>query len=175
MKDKVREMAHMWNVRGLSMGQIGSELRMSRQQVAGIIYRNREKFKRRNTLNQRVKTARPEAEEPIVTAAQKANERRKAFHAVKVAEQAKAAPVTPVEPETDGKEYDAARLPMAKDLMGLGSCDCRWPLNDGGPFLFCAEEVITGSVYCRHHKARSKGKGTISEQKAVTEAKRIAA
>ena len=167
----IERMAHMWNIEGLSMGQIGKKVHMSRHQVAGIIHRNREKFKRRNTLNERVKTAREGTDEPIVTAPQKANRRRKAFHAVKVAEEAAAAPVTPVEPEIDGKDYDAARLPLAKCLLDLESCHCRCPLNDGGPFLFCCAEVEDLSPYCSHHKRRSKGKGTISEQKAVTDAR----
>lgn len=168
----IDRMARMWNVEGLSMGQIASRYGITRQAVAGLISRNREKFKRRNTLNQRVKGSQPA--EPIVTASQKANQRRKAFHAVKAAEDAAAAPVVPVEPEIDGKEYDAARLQIAKDLLALGKCDCKWPLNDGGPFVFCAEEVVAGSVYCRHHKGRAKGKGTASEQKAASDLRRAA-
>lgn len=173
MSDKIELMARLWNVSELSMSEIGNRVGLNRQQVAGLIHRNRDKFMRRNE-RQRTDLDRKPAE-PIATASQKANQRRQAFHAVKVAEEAKAAPVTPVEPEIDGKEYDAARLPMAKDLLGLDPCHCRWPLTDIGPHLFCCAEVVTGSVYCRHHKARSKGRGSISEQKAATEAKRIAA
>lgn len=168
----IERMARMWNIEGLSMTQIGKCFGMNRHQVAGVINRNREKFKRRNTRNQRVKGSQPA--EPIVTASQKANQRRKAFHAVKVAEDAAIAPPSFPEPEIDGKEYDAIRLPLAKDLLALGNCDCKWPLNDGGPFLFCAEEVVDGSVYCRHHKGRAKGRGTESERKATDALKRAA-
>ena len=168
MKD-IDRMARMWNVEGLSMGQIASRFGITRQAVAGLISRNRDRFKRRNTFNQRVKGSHPP--EPIVTASQKANERRKAFHAVKVAEEAAAAPVEIVEPEMDGKEYDAGRLPMAKELLDLEPCHCRWPLTDIGPHLFCCAEVVTGSPYCAHHKARSKGRGTISEQRAIKDAR----
>lgn len=153
---EIEQMAEMWQS-GLSMGQIASHFRVSRGRVSGLISRNRELFARRNR-----------------SATQTSNDRRQAFHAVKVAEEAKAAPMTPVEPEIDGKEYDAARLTVAKDLLSLGSCDCRWPLNEGGPFLFCCAEVATGSPYCAHHKARSKGRGTESERKALDVLKRAA-
>jgi hypothetical protein len=150
---EIEQMAEMWQS-GLSMGQIASHFAVSRGRVSGLISRNRELFARRNR-----------------SATQTSNERRSAFHAVKVAEEAKAAPVEPVEPEIDGKEYDAARLPMAKELLDLEPCHCRWPLTDIGPHLFCCAEVVTGSPYCAHHKARSKGRGTISEQRAIKDAR----
>lgn len=172
----IERMAHMWNVEQMSMGEIAAVLRVTRNTVSGIINRNRAMFESRRDANgkkpREKRTTKPR--EPIVTASQRANQRRRAFHAVKVAEEAQRAPVTPVEPEIDGKEYDAERLPMAKDLMALGNCDCRWPLNEGGPFLFCCAEVVTGSPYCAHHKARSKGRGTESERKATDALKRAA-
>lgn len=168
MTNKIEQMARLWNVSEMSMGEIANQMGLGRAQVAGIIHRNRDKFVRRNEP-QRKATA-----EPIATASQTANQRRKAFHAVKVAEEAAIAPPSFPEPEIDGKEYDAIRLPLAKDLLTLGNCDCKWPLNDGGPFLFCAEEVVSGSVYCRHHKGRAKGRGTEGERKATDALKRAA-
>lgn len=165
MSADVEAMARLWNKEGLSMGQIASHYGMTRQQVAGHIHRNRELFESRRDANGK------KPRKPIVTASQKANERRKAFHAVKVAEEAAVAPVEPVEPEINGKEYDAGRLPMAKELLDLEPCHCRWPLTDIGPHLFCCAEVVIGSPYCAHHRARSKGKGTISEQRAVKDAR----
>lgn len=162
---EIEQMAKLWNNDGLSMGQIASHFGTTRQTVAGIIHRNRDKFESRRDANGK------KPRQPLATASQKANQRRAAFHAAKVAEEEKAAPVTPVEPEIDGKEYDAGRLPVAKDLLSLGSCDCRWPLTDIGPHLFCCAEVVTGSPYCAHHRARSKGNGTISEQRAIKDAR----
>jgi GcrA cell cycle regulator len=52
-------------------------------------------------------------------------------------------------------EYDEARMPFAKELQDLVSCECRWPLNSGGPFLFCAA-VTDNASYCDHHEMRSK-------------------
>lgn len=162
----IEAMANLWNRDGLSMGQIASHYRMTRQQVAGIIHRNRDKFESRRDANGK------KPRQPAVTASQKANQRRSAFHAVKVAEEAAIAPPSFPEPEISGKEYDAARLPMAKDLLDLEPCHCRWPLTDNGPHLFCCAEVVTGSPYCAHHAKRSRGRGTESERKALDVLKR---
>lgn len=166
----IEMMARLWNVDGMSQSQIGRVMGLSASAVAGKIFRNRDLFPKRQK-GQRTDQRRGNPSEKIATASQKANERRKAFHAVKVAEDAASAPVAPVEPEINGKEYDAGRLLVAKELLPLKSCECAWPLNDGGPFIFCAAEVVTGSPYCAHHKARSKGKGTISEQRAIKDAR----
>lgn len=50
-------------------------------------------------------------------------------------------------------EYDTGRLPLAKALIDLEPKECRWPLNEGGPFLFCSEEAAHGP-YCSHHRLR---------------------
>lgn len=172
----IERMARMWNVEQMSMGEIAAALRVTRNTVSGIINRNRVMFEARRDANGKKpraqRTTKPR--QPIITASQKANQRRKAFHAVKVAEEAAAAPVTPVEPEIDGKEYDTRRRPFAKDLLAIRDCECKWWVSEG-PLMFCAEEVVLGKSWCKHHLDRSKGKGTISEQKAVTDAKRMAA
>lgn len=49
---------------------------------------------------------------------------------------------------------DAERLPMGKELMGLGRHDCRFALNNGHPFIFCAA-ATGGEVYCSHHAERA--------------------
>jgi GcrA cell cycle regulator len=36
-------------------------------------------------------------------------------------------------------------------LMELNGDTCRWPLNDGGPFLFCGDLKADGSPYCVKH------------------------
>lgn len=53
-------------------------------------------------------------------------------------------------------DYDRDRLASAKLLHELKRHQCRWPLNDGGPYLFCAAET-TGS-YCEHHAERSRAR-----------------
>lgn len=51
-------------------------------------------------------------------------------------------------------EYDAERLSDAKPLYELSSKECKWPLNDGGPYLFCAADA--SGEYCDHHDARAR-------------------
>ena len=51
-----------------------------------------------------------------------------------------------------GTQYDAERLPFAKRLEELLPGECIWPINSGGPYLFCAAK--TKGKYCPHHKAR---------------------
>lgn len=53
---------------------------------------------------------------------------------------------------------DALRLENGKELMDLDAHDCRWPVNSGGPFRFCAAKQFSGSSYCAHHMLRSMPK-----------------
>lgn len=39
-----------------------------------------------------------------------------------------------------------------KSLLDLEPNECRYPMNDGGPYLFCAEVQATGSSYCAAHR-----------------------
>ncbi|ASY72624.1 hypothetical protein N181_23780 [Sinorhizobium fredii USDA 205] len=48
--------------------------------------------------------------------------------------------------------YDIQRLPFAKRLEELSPGECIWPINGGGPYLFCAAKAV--GRYCPHHKAR---------------------
>ena len=38
-----------------------------------------------------------------------------------------------------------------KTLIDLGDHECRFPLNDGNPFKFCAREREKGLPYCKQH------------------------
>ncbi len=49
---------------------------------------------------------------------------------------------------------EAERLNAAKELMDLGAHECRWPVNNGHPFMFCAA-VTDGATYCQHHAERA--------------------
>lgn len=149
----INHMARLWAA-GCSMGQIASAVGLTRSSVAGHIGRNRSMFARKNSV------ASPEpkkASETIVTATQKANARRQAFHAVKVAEEIAIAPVEPSGPFTkaEAEAYDASRRPFSKDLMAIRDCQCKWWVSDG-PLMFCAEEVVAGKSWCAHHLKRSK-------------------
>ncbi len=56
--------------------------------------------------------------------------------------------------------------PLMVPLMELGARQCKWPMNDGGPFLFCGNPS-GDKVYCRHHMRLAIGRGTESERTAT--------
>lgn len=72
-------------------------------------------------------------------------------------------------PELD--EYETARLP---GVLMVDNKGCNWPLNEGGPFLFCGCEKYQLKPYCRYHVIKARGEGTPSERSAVKDAKRVA-
>lgn len=52
-------------------------------------------------------------------------------------------------------EYDLGRQPFAKILTDRANTECHWPINDGGPFLYCSAEITGSSRYCTHHHDRA--------------------
>ena len=56
--------------------------------------------------------------------------------------------------------YDAERLEHAKELHEIEARECRWPLNNGSPFMFCAAETEKGATYCLHHRMRARPKAS---------------
>lgn len=42
-----------------------------------------------------------------------------------------------------------------KTLLDLEPSDCRWPVTDDRPHLFCGEPKLPGSSYCACHKPLS--------------------
>lgn len=88
--------------------------------------------------------------------------------------------------QSGGPRLKKVKIPStaypAPDSIGVSMTDlrafqCRWPINDAKPgeeHLFCGAKAFTGS-YCPHHAEMSRGSGTPSEQKAISEALRVAA
>ncbi|MQX97757.1 GcrA cell cycle regulator [Sinorhizobium medicae] len=113
----------------LSASQIAKRFGVSRNVIVGLAFRNRGLFPWRGDAGKKsrapgqAKTSRP----------RKPELRR--------------------EPEIPATAYDAERLKSAKLFHHLSARECCWPLNTGGPYLFCAEE--TTGRYCRNHHARS--------------------
>ncbi|MBW3096831.1 Rha family transcriptional regulator [Pseudohoeflea coraliihabitans] len=57
--------------------------------------------------------------------------------------------------------------PLNLTLMDLTARTCRWPVNDGSPFLFCGAEADDPlSPYCPFHADLGVGIGTESERRA---------
>jgi len=58
-----------------------------------------------------------------------------------------------VAPKQEPKKQppDGAPAPLNVELLDLTDQNCRWPVNDGGPFLFCGHDRAHGSSYCEFH------------------------
>lgn len=62
----------------------------------------------------------------------------------------------PVDNPVPSIEDSAIPREQLKTLFDLGAAECRWAVNDGGPFLFCAAPVaFDGCPYCASHYRRS--------------------
>ena len=45
--------------------------------------------------------------------------------------------------------------PLNLLLIELTESQCKWPVNEGDPFLFCGHPKAEGSPYCSQHHARA--------------------
>lgn len=115
----------------LSASQIAKRFGVSRNVIVGLAFRNRGLFPWRGDAGKKTRAPGP----------------------AKRARPRKLAPELKREPEIPPTAYDAERLQSAKLLHHLTAGECCWPLNTGGPYLFCAAE--TTGLYCRNHHARS--------------------
>jgi len=115
----------MWT-RGATHQEMANVFGISRDSMVGLARRDPENFplRSRSLVNKRVAERREPVERPAAPS-----------KVVIVA-------------------YDAERLQVAKPLHLLGSCECKWPVTDGGPFMFCAAEAV--KAYCDHHEQRAR-------------------
>ena len=144
--------AKLWN-EGLSGSQVGKRLGVSRNVVIGLAHRNPSLFVHKGKV-----TLQPKFE-PMP--APKRGERRSASspkspaqkpnQTVNLFPKFKAYAI----PQAVRTLHDAERLIHAKELHELERGECRWGLNHGSPFLFCAAARSGLSPYCEHHRARA--------------------
>lgn len=121
--DKVRMIQEVWEP-GFSSAQVGEKLGVTRTAIIGI-YGRHVKLKVSHPL--RIATRGLGAKKQTL----------KPVEAVK-------APPPPPPP------VPAGPAPLNKLLEELEWGNCKWPVNDGGPFLFCGRPS-TGS-YCPYHQ-----------------------
>lgn len=169
-KVDLKHAARMW-ADDASMGEIADHFGVSRNSVSGFMNRNRdifpEKTQGRMNLNPNGRKGYGVGSTKAKFKAAPKPPKRKPIHGHvgnKVKNTRKARMETArreVEEFQSGtSEYlktapsDADRLPMGKELMDLGRHDCRFALNNGGPFIFCAA-ATAGEVYCSHHADRA--------------------
>jgi hypothetical protein len=152
--DMIDKAAAYW-ADGMMIDTIAATMGISRSAVAGIAKRRRDKFPERVRGGNRrgsVGTPRP----------------------IEVKTEYKFGTKTPPKiPVCEVSTFDLSRIPHAKTMLEIGSCECRWALTDEGPHLFCAETTIPGKSWCAHHAKRVVGAGTTSERNAVREARYI--
>jgi GcrA cell cycle regulator len=162
-----QRMGNMWNS-GSSASIIGALFGVSRNTIIGIATRNPKLFisKKKGApkyLRTGGKKPRPrDPDEPRRTAAHNNgghklwdmhNTRKARMEATRREAEAVASGASPllqIAPD------DAERLNTGtgKELIDLGAHECRFALNNGGPFIFCAE-ATGGPVYCQHHSERA--------------------
>lgn len=118
----------MWK-EGHSTASMGQALGTSKNAVIGMMARNRDRFEERSSAP-RLARAKREAVARVVV-------------------------ITTTVPVIAPSDYDHGR--EGKELWQLGNRECKWPINDGKPFLFCAAEVGQGNGrnYCTHHHDRA--------------------
>lgn len=126
--------AKLWNA-DRSAGDIAKIFGVTRSVIIGIAHRNRELFPRKEqitTRNPKTPTRSPKPKKSLP-------------------EEPTGGEATDIRPT----DYDEARNVLAKGLLEIQQEDCRFPLGNGRPFMFCAAQVRDGSAYCSHHHFRA--------------------
>lgn len=152
-EERIDRAAGMW-ADGLQIVQIAEAMGTTNASVKGIVRRRRDRFAERTRGRAEGEKMPPKREKPDWVRGVKTG---------------------PKVPVIAPSAFDLGRMPHVKTLLEIGPCECRWPLTENGPHLFCAEVVADGSSWCEHHYHRSVGSGTRSEQNAVWQAGRVAA
>lgn len=124
--------AGLWH-NGLSAAQIAARFDVSRNVIIGLAYRQRHLFPERkarvNSLKTKAKRVpkKPELDRELLR---------------------------PEATDVKPTDYDNARKTLAKGLIELAADECRFPLDNGRPCMFCAAGVREKSAYCSHHHFR---------------------
>lgn len=171
-REELEQMGRLWTVDKLSASQIAAMFGVTRNSVIGLSHRNRELFGKKPGPVR--KYTPEERKERLRIRDQKRTEqrRREREENAVIVKPDLPKPLTGYKIHT--LPYDLARMPHAKTLADLAHYECKWPLNSEGPQLFCAEATGERKSYCDHHHQRSRGEGTISERRAVRDARHAA-
>lgn len=134
----------MWG-RDASIGEIANQMGVSRGIISGLMNRNRELFPKKAA-------GKMDCRSPGYVKAEPNRKRRTRDEIDRQDAEVR-------EAKASAAAYDAERLPHAKTLMERGPRECCFPVNSGGPFLYCAAEATDGPpeglpTYCRHHHLR---------------------
>lgn len=116
--------AEMWAEENTTQ-EIADRFGVNRRAIVKVVSRDRHKFPKRprgGIYNQKNKERKPRAKDPVI------------------------------EFKLPKHPYDADRMPFAKTLLDLKAFECKAPLNDSSPFMFCADKAV--GAYCEHHAHR---------------------
>jgi len=83
------------------------------------------------------------------------------------------APIKKSKVKPNGEAWEAAPGVEPVTLLDLEAGQCKWPVGQDSPYLFCGAPA-SHNHYCEHHYAWSIGDGTPSERSAIKAAKQAA-
>jgi hypothetical protein len=153
--ERDEELRRMWDVEGLSSGDIAYVMDTTRNAV--ISRANRLHLSKRDSKKTapRLKPRKPRKHRDITTYFRR---HQKQLPLLSV----------PLPGDTRAMRGDAwAPLPgsLPVSLIGLERGMCRWPVTESTPHLFCG--LACDGPYCIHHHELSVGRGTPSERNAT--------
>lgn len=143
-EDVTAKAAEMWN-EGKSAGEISAVIGASRNAVISKAHRTPKLFNSKNGEGKGYRRGKGTSV-PILDTQER---KRRAAEVARAQEQRRAIS----QAQTTASTYDVERLAQAKQLVDLGRRECHFPINEGGPFLYCAAETSKGS-YCECHRLR---------------------
>lgn len=172
-EDRIAKLTDLWNA-GLSCSEIAAELGegATRNSVIGKVSRL-ELQPRRNPVDRSKPPMSPEEAHLRKLERQRhyrrtaASSRPPKVRKQRVPRVPKEAFV-PVKPKGQAWEPISGLAPVA--LLDLEAGQCKWPVGQDSPYLFCGAPATHGH-YCEHHHAWSVGTGTASERTAIKAAK----
>lgn len=147
-EDHIERLKVLWEDGKQSVSQIAAEFHMSRNAIIGKAHRlmlpPRRRAPPRDTSPRKPRWHRPRLTPYAVMKKKKEQEARSLL----IKETFEKPVVVPV------PEPILNPIP----LMLLKAGDCRWPVNEGGPYLFCGAAKINGHSYCEKHHMMSKSR-----------------
>lgn len=160
--EMVEDLKKMWK-EGLTTGEIGKRLNVSKNSIVGKVHRlglsGRPSPIKKKDEEPKAPKAKPAKAAPAET---KAAEKKSAAPLKETFEQRPAAPAP--EPKAKAASFHPmpAKNPVHKgghhhnlSLTELDNHTCRWPVGDpkDAGFHFCGKKVRLGQTYCEEHSA----------------------
>lgn len=162
--EMVEDLKKMWH-EGLTTGEIGKRLNVSKNSIVGKVHRlglsgRPSPIKKKENSENSVKPAPVKEKEAKPVKEEKAPVKVKAEKTEKIEEHVKEERVKTAQEEKDEKIATAkgeARFEAYKQgktmLTDLDNHTCRWPIGDPKDenFHFCGKKVKIGQTYCEEH------------------------